>query len=205
LSKFRFYTELEFVQWYLQSSHASSLIDELDIYNKDYLYKINIIEPFYKSHKEGDIDILFYAPTAPHKAIAVQCKTLHISVKENQIEKPDRHNKKRIDQLVIQANKTLKLGFFKTYVFVFIQIDCRERIANNVFFKTGLSQKLDFKLRTTISDKINDDIGVIFVVYSQFADKNINDSGGIYTLSLRPAIAYTQKDAVSENIKKLED
>jgi hypothetical protein len=188
--EFEFYDEKNIIKWFMESSFVHLLLEELEI-QENYNYQLNTIQPFYYTHNEGDIDLLLYSFSKPKETIAAQCKTIHVNVKSSQKEKAN--VVKRIDELVNQSNEMFKLGFFKTFLILFIQADCRNRKAGNVFFMTGITKETYAKLNKRIKTAgLNSNIGIIFVIYSQFANKSIEESGSISVETIRAVTTYPQ-------------
>jgi hypothetical protein len=96
-------------------------------------------------------------------------KAIAIDTEKEKVNKID-----SIGDGVIQANALHNLGFHRTYLLILVVIDGRNKTDYNVLCR-GLSnitfeRVYDFPLR----DKLNEDVGVIFIEISQPTGKSID-------------------------------
>lgn len=99
---------------------------------------------------EGDVDILFCAEHQPEVAAAVQVKVIRFA-KELAFEgiRPP-NGLSNLAEGVQQANETLDLGFARTYLYVFVAVDARERNAGKGITFEGLPFERDRELHECI-------------------------------------------------------
>jgi len=169
--------EKEIIQWFFgQLLLRKVLYEELGI-EQTRPFKLKVTEPIISNpnKKLGDIDILICDKNNPHRAIAMEGKRIKAIVEASGQEKINKIGD--IKDAVLQANAMRDMGFYNSYLVLFIEVDGREREETNFFFR-GLSDQnfkrvYDFPQR----DQLHDDIGVIFIEIVQPIDRTVNKAG----------------------------
>ncbi|MBI4378905.1 MAG: hypothetical protein HY578_07405, partial [Nitrospinae bacterium] len=167
------------------------------------LFKLEVKEPIVSdpNKKPGDIDILFYDKNNPYNAIAIQGKRIKAIVEKSGCEKINKIGD--IKDAVLQANAMRDMGFFNSYLALFIEVDGREREETN-FLSRGLSDQ-NFKRIYDFShrDKLHNDVGVIFIEIVQPIDRLINKAGMICICVDKKAIPMNQPTNLTNRINEL--
>jgi len=169
--------EKQIIRWFFeQPLLKQTFYEELGI-ERTVPFKLEVKEPIISNpnKKPGDIDILICDKNRPHEAIAVEGKRIKAIVEKSSYEKANKIGD--IKHAVLQANAMRNMGFYNSYLVLFVEVDGRERKETNFFFR-GLSDKnfkrvYDFPQR----DKLQNDVGVIFIEIVQPIDRSVNSSG----------------------------
>lgn len=173
------YPEQRIISWLFNMHEARNLIlSELRI-GKDCLFRFGVTEPVIKNRnsKPGDVDILLCPQKQPNKAIAIECKRVKVKAISSV---NDKINKiEGVGNGVIQANSLRSIGFYQTYIAIFIISDGRERREFNTLSRgaapSTFSRIYDFPLR----DGIDSEVGVMFVEIVQPTGKRIDRMGKV--------------------------
>ncbi len=151
-----------------------------------------------RNKKPGDIDVLICEATAPDRAVAIECKRVKCIIQQNGNETVNKIGD--IRDAVYQANALQSMGFYKTYLAVFIEVDGRNRRDLN-FLGRGLSDEkfkelYDFPLR----DKLHKNVGIIFIEIVQPIDRLVNRAAHAAIGILRDALPQEQSSSLVNRI-----
>ncbi len=192
--------EKQIITWLFQNALFKRMFyGELKI-KETSIVNVEVKEPVISSpnKKPGDIDILLCDINKPNEAIALEAKRIKTIVKKNG---NDKINKiEDIKSGIFQANGLREMGFYNSYLALFIETDGRERQDVQFLFRSANKQTLkrlyDFPQR----DKLHRDIGIVFIEVVQPIDREINRAGAIGICVVKEAKPLSQPTSLTNRI-----
>jgi hypothetical protein len=170
--------EDQIVLWLFSQTLARQFIfTELGMRNP--CFWLNVVDPIIDNpnKKPGDIDILICEQRQPHRAIALECKRVKVIAMDMENDKINKID--NIGNGVKQANALREIGFHRTYLAILIEVEGKNRAEYNTLCRgpspTTFKKVYDFPFR----DKLNKDVGVIFIEISQPTGKSIDSMAGV--------------------------
>lgn len=132
---------------------------------------------FNKTDNRGDIDLLLVDHKQPQKSISFECKRI-VATKDSDGKARIRGNSpNKIRKGIIQSNRNQSLGFHKSYLMLIVLDDARYSNASNVFHRSNTEDIFDVEIPW--NEKLNEEVGIVFLKIKQITDNCIDLSGGI--------------------------
>jgi hypothetical protein len=169
--------EKKIIRWFFEQPLLKKLFyEELKI-EQTLPFKLEVKEPIISNpnKKPGDIDILICDKNNPHHAIAMQGKRIKAKVEKNGNEKVNKIGD--IKDAILQVNAMREMGFYNSYLALFIEMDGREREDSNFFFRGLNDQNFKRLYNFPQRERLHDDVGIVFIEIVQPIDRSINRSG----------------------------
>lgn len=182
------------VRWLFTRSSAKDLLFTALGLNDNPILKFEISKPF----SEREFDVLSWNRGAPHEAVAVECK--RAKIKKESFLNNDITGLHKLSEGVIQADKLLEVGFFKTYLLIMTVVDGRERTMYNQLSRGANKVQLDRIFDFPNRDELHKDVGIIFVEIVQTTDAPLSQTGFISVSVARSSTPQTQKPILTKKI-----
>ncbi len=182
------------VRWLFTRSSAKDLLYNALGLNDCPILKFEISKPF----SEREFDVLIWNRGAPHEAVAIECK--RAKIKKESFQNDDVTGLHKLSEGVIQADKLLEVGFFKTYLLIMTIVDGRERIMYNQLSRGANEIQFDRILDFPNRNELHKDIGLIFVEIVQTTDAPLSQTGFISVSVAQSPTPQTQKEKTTEKI-----
>ncbi len=194
--------EKELISWFLNKpGMINMLATELELTRNAMFFK-EVKRPFIENGRAvpGDIDILILDGPNNSKSIAIECKRVKVTVNKDLSETINKIND--LEWGSIQANGLREMGFYKSYLLVFIVTDARYDATPN-----SMLRKLSHESQRKILlfggyDQLHENTGIIFVMISQPSGKNIYMNGSVALKERKKAKPQEQSGHVTEKIKE---
>ena len=203
------YSETEMIDFFISEGFMDELLRQLGA-GDGWRVWFRVGEPVVPDRKgyPGDIDMLAYHADCPERALGVQCKVLTVEVGEPNLEGgPNRDTvgwlSKRLQKAVSQSNGTWKLGFWKTILVVFVEIDASVYEGTQILLPVphpGTSTRV---YSSQVLDGLQKGVGLLFVDVVQPGGRSIRGRGSIdYRWASEP-IVHLQDEGLTDRIRCL--
>lgn len=203
-------TEQRLLQWLMLFEPARQILFGELRFPSSAFYQPEVIRPFY-SPGEGDIDLVICHWHAPHKAAAIECKRVKITVIDS-----ERHQLNKLEDTqkgVQQANRLHnKFGFFQTYLMVLTVVEASRQDNSNIPCRgidpevspiyggaTTFKRIVEFPGR----EDLNPEIGIVFFEVVQPSRLSIDTRVTLRICVHHPAQPRTQTDGETNRIVEL--
>lgn len=165
------------------------------------VFDTNVVTPFYRNHKEGEIDLVAIKEGSPQSAIAFQVKRFPVR-REGEDEWVALDQGKR-SKLISQCNETATLGFHKVYGVILIVADGRDHTAASTLHR-GSSERTFRKLYNfTRPDSLDARVGLAFLEIVQPTARDWRSFGMVAAAIDKPADPIEQPGELSEEGRKM--
>ena len=195
--------ERQVVNWVFNYSGANHLLyDEINI-PYSYRHHLEVQQPIIDNprKKPGDIDVLLRDSGNIKQTIAIECKRVKGIVLEDGNEKVN-----KIEGLwsgIQQANALRELGFYKTYLMIFVVMDGRHQKNTSQIFRRISSEKLASVYDFSGFGDLHENVGIIICQISQTSGKAMYENGTIAWREHKRAKPQEQPLDMSNRIKML--
>ncbi|GIK70140.1 MAG: hypothetical protein BroJett020_14350 [Bacteroidota bacterium] len=195
--------EKQMVNWLFNYSRANHLLyDEINI-PYSYQHHLEVQQPIIDNprKKPGDIDVLLRNPGSPQYSIAIECKRVKGRVLEDGQEKVN-----KIEGLwsgIQQANALRELGFYKTYLMIFVVMDGRFRKDTSQIFRRISSEKLASVYDFEGFGELHENVGIIICQIAQTSGKSVYETGTVALREHKKARQQEQFLELSNRIGKI--
>ena len=193
--------EKQIVNWLFNYSRANDLLyDEIDI-PYSYRHHLEVQQPLIDNprKKPGDIDVLLRDSGNLKSSIAIECKRVKGRVLEDGNEKVN-----KIEGLwngIQQANALREIGFYKTYLMIFVVMDGRHRKETSQMFRRISSEKLESIYDFEGFGELHENVGIIICQISQTTGKSVYETGTIAIREHKKAKPQEQSSDLSNKIR----
>lgn len=151
--------------------------------------------------KQGDIDILLVEPGKPASAIAIQVKRVKVTESTFANGKPNKLD--AIDQLKMQTNLLVGLGFSQVLAYVIVVVDSRIRNVGDFCFD-GLTPELHRTIESALSaEGLAEQAGLVRFEIVQPMDFAPLTTGSHFTRSIRMPTSQVQPQSLTEWVARL--
>ena len=182
------------VRWLFTRSAAKDMFYTALGLDDNPILKFEISKPF----SEREFDVLCWNQGTPNKAIAIECK--RTKIKKESFQNNDITGLQKLSEGIIQADKLLEIGFYKTYLLIMTVVDGRERTMYNQLSRGAneiqFNKIIDFPNR----DELHNDVGLVFVEIVQTTDAPLSKTGFISVSIAQSPTPQTQKRKITEKI-----
>ncbi|MGE0637676.1 MAG: hypothetical protein AB7P01_14620 [Bacteroidia bacterium] len=148
----------------------------------------------------GDIDVMLINNANAHQTIAIECKVVKVTFERDGREKVNKIEK--LAKGVGQANGLREMGFYKSYLMVFIVSDARFDLDNSHIWRRVSSEKLRLIVRFTGYEDLHKNVGLIICMISQPTGNNIRMTGSVAVKHKIPAEEQEQGTKLTAKIKE---
>lgn len=164
------------------------------------VFDTNVVSPFYRNHKEGEIDLVAIPERAPQSAIAFQVKRFPVRRDgEDEWVALDRH---KLAKLISQCNETAGLGFHKVYGVILLVADGRGHPAASTLHRGAGEQTFRRLYNFTRPDSLDPRVGLAFLEIVQPMARDWKTFGLVAAAIDKQADPIEQPGALSEKIEK---
>lgn len=194
--------EAELVRWLIHKKDAFKLLLKLLNLPINTEYFLEVRKPITDQENEGDIDLILLPNNDPYRAIAVECKRAKVEILDN-------NGKEKVNKIndirkgFKQSKRLREMGFYKTYLLVFVVTDGRNKITPNTFFRDGESAQVKELYRMSMEEPLHSDVGFIYVKITQPTDKDINWRGNIGICHDKEAVPIEPSKNLVERLRLL--
>ncbi|HXJ41328.1 MAG TPA: hypothetical protein VNH18_18750 [Bryobacteraceae bacterium] len=164
------------------------------------VFDTNVISPFFRNQKEGEIDLIAIPEGEPRLATAFEVKRFPIR------RTPDDEwiilDQSKWDKLVSQCNRTAALGFHKVYGIVLTVADGRHHPAVSSLHRGSAERTFQQLYQFTHSHSLHPCIGLVFLEIVQPTARNWTDFGMVAAALDKQADPVEQSGNLSEQVEK---
>jgi hypothetical protein len=126
---------------------------------------------------DTDIDVMLITNGDRHRAIAIECKVVKVTFERSGREKVNKIEK--IGKGIKQANGLRAMGFYKSYLMIFVVSDARFDLENSHIWRRVSNDKLKLVTRFTGYEDLHENAGLIICMISQPTGNSIHMTGSV--------------------------